>query len=160
MGATVHDQGGFGQPQVICQDQGIQPDLIKLLTLLLLFSDYEHQAPTEMAWVSILTVWISTILLNLSFQSEYENLTLSILPPSEGYILMYTPSGVYGLIANETSERIIIIRILKSIYRISLLLNQDILKNHAFNNTSILSNIQLQYIVVNCYVLHCYISGG
>ena len=38
---------------------------------------------------------------------EYWDLTGSILPPSEGYILQYTPLGVYGLIVNEAYEGII-----------------------------------------------------
>ena len=47
---------------------------------------------------------------------EYGDLTLSILPSSEGYISGYTPQGVYGIIGNEINEGIISIMILKMIY--------------------------------------------
>ena len=38
----------------------------------------------------------------------------TVLPSSGGYILQYTPYGVYGLIVNEINEGIISIFILKN----------------------------------------------
>ena len=37
---------------------------------------------------------------------EWWDLTLSILPPSEGYISQNTPQWLYGLIVNKTSQEI------------------------------------------------------
>ena len=42
---------------------------------------------------------------------EYWDLTLSILPPTEGYISQYTPLGVYEINANDINDGIISILI-------------------------------------------------
>ena len=47
---------------------------------------------------------------------EYWDLTLAILPQSEGYISQYTPWGVYEVIVNKNNEGIINSMIVKMIF--------------------------------------------
>ena len=59
-----------------------------------------------------MTIWFI-----ISFwKIQYWDLTLAILPPSEGYISQYTTSGVYGLNVTEINKGIISLMIVKIIY--------------------------------------------